>query len=65
MNLSLNQRNRKNVVPLPLFDWAEKRYRRTPVTIGGLWIEQRYRVRPSLADLVAELAGFQSEGRDG
>lgn len=42
---------------LPLFDWAESRERR-PATAPGRWLARRFRVRPGLADAIANANGL-------
>lgn len=46
---------------LPLFDWRVV-VLQPPITHAGLHLTRRYRIHPSIADVVASLAGL---GRDG
>lgn len=45
---------------LPLFDWAA-RFDGPALTNAGLWVCRHKRVRPALANAIAELAGLGLE----
>lgn len=43
---------------LPLFDWRQAVVIQPPCTRAGIHLARRYRVHPSIADVVADLAGL-------
>ncbi len=48
--------SRRNGGALPLFEWAELHHPSVPLTQAGSRIATRWRVSPSLANRMAELA---------
>ena len=48
--------------PLPLFDWADRRERASLPMLAHR-ISRRFKISPSYAKAVAELAGFALEAR--
>lgn len=59
-NISHRKPNRYGLVGLPLFDWAA-RFNHPQLTDGGRWLHRRTGLSPTLANLVAELAGIGRE----
>jgi len=55
-----NSLRKHQVLGLPIFDWRAVVVHR-PVTAGGLFLRNRFRVRPEIADVVARLAGLGRE----
>jgi len=53
----------RNPLPLPLFEWADSRPQQS-LPYAALKLARRYRLNPLRAHLIAELAGFNLEGRE-
>jgi hypothetical protein len=51
---------RHGIFDLPLFRWSAER-EAPPFTIGGRWVHRRTGLPPTLANIVAELAGIGRE----
>lgn len=49
-------------LPLPLFEWAERRDA-GKLTTAGAWLHRRRRVRAAIANAMAELAGLGERSR--
>lgn len=54
--------DRHGLFELPLFRWSVIR-EAPPLTSGGRWVHRRTGLPPSLANLIADLAGIRP-GRD-
>ncbi|WP_271528892.1 hypothetical protein [Bradyrhizobium sp. CCBAU 25338] len=72
MTSTKNYPRHKSVHRLDLLDWLRgqdnptDRWRHetlSPATAAGSFVARRYRVRPGIADLIADLAGLGSEVR--
>jgi hypothetical protein len=52
---------RYEVFDLPLFNWSATRD--VPFTTGGRWVHRRTGLPPTVANLLAELAGLGPQAR--
>jgi hypothetical protein len=58
LRLEKNSTNLRHFEPALSIKQAEPSQERSPTTAAGLYVSRRFRINPTIADLVASLAGL-------